>query len=465
MGARSGDGVGCWIPGGNNAVSDRAWLFCDAPVGATTGASYMVESWSRELRARGWETRVFAPSGAFSRTQRTAEGVAFRTVRSLAYRSDYNARFSAVRELLRARRDRPDVVVVTTPLRVGVLGMLVAAWLRVPMVVAVSTNTTGMAEHYSAARVITTMLLKLGLLLLRSGRARRRMFSGSSALRGDGTLSERLAAHAVLALQGDARELVMLAGKTVDGYADEELLAKVNVLPAGIDPLPPAEAPAGVVWPDTALRALYVGRYSREKSLPLLLEGVRAACDLGVDLHLTMVGEGHMRDELERRARDLGIAERVSVTGPFPRCELQGIYESADVFVFPSVVDTQAFVLNEAAHAGLPLLVSDGRVNPVVRGGESAVVVDHTADGLAHGFARLCDARLRETLGAEACRLAAPLTEAGQTARLEMILRRAMDTRALPAPPSLLHTPEQLAAVGLMAASDDGRKQAGSRAE
>lgn len=462
MGALGQGGVGSLIPGGKGAVSDRAWLYCDAPVGATTGASYMLESWARELRSRGWETRVFAPSGAFAPTRRTREGVAFRTVRSLAYRGDYNARFSAVRELLRARRERPDVVIVTTPLRVGVLGMLVAAWLRVPLVVAVSTNTTGMAEHYSAARVITTMLPKLGLLLLRSRRARRRMFRGSSALSGEGTLSERLAAHAVLALQGDARELVMLAGKTVDGYADEELLAKVNVLPAGIDPLPPA--PAGVCWPETSLRALYVGRYSREKSLPLLLDSVRAARDRGVDLHLTMVGEGHMHEELERRAQDLGIADRVTLTGPFPRHELRGIYESADLFVFPSVVDTQAFVLNEAAHAGLPLLVSDGRVNPVVRAGESAVVVDHSPQAFAHGFERLCDGRLRDALGAQARQFAAAFTEAGQTAHLESILRRAIGRRALAAP-SLLHAPEQLTVVRPVRTTDHSREQAGSWTE
>ena len=112
--------------------------------------------------------------------------------------------------------------------------------------------------------------------------------------------------------------------------------------------------------------------------------------------------------------------------GPYRRHQLRGIYESADVFVFASVSDTQGFVLNEAAHEALPLLVSDPGVNPVVSEGESAYVVPPTARGYADGFAALTDPELRNKLGERARSRAEDMSEARQSAKVADILRRTM---------------------------------------
>ncbi|NYP72549.1 glycosyltransferase, partial [Escherichia coli] len=119
---------------------------------------------------------------------------------------------------------------------------------------------------------------------------------------------------------------------------------------------------------------LYVGLFAPEKNLPVLLHAVRRAVDQGVDVHLALVGGGPLRERLAGEAERLGVADRVTVIGPYPRGELGGVYAGADVFAFPSGVDTQAYVLNEAAHEQLALLVSD-TANGVVEDGVSALVV------------------------------------------------------------------------------------------
>lgn len=423
------------------------WLFGDTPIGGVFGASYMLESWSRELRALGWRTRAFAPSGSWNTHARTEDEVRFRSLPHVGYRGDHHARFSTLRELHRARRDLPDVILVTTPLRVGLLGMAIAAAHRIPLVVAVSTNTTGMAEYYSATRFVATLWPKLATVVAVSADVRRALARVSPHLRDPGmTWSQRLAAHCVAAVQRDARRLVLLGGGSVALYADAIPLERLEILPAGIDPLPPAPAPGDLHWRPGALRVLAVGRYSREKRLGVLVDAVRAAADRGVDVHLALVGHGHEEATLRRQAAALGVTDRVTFAGPYPRARLRGVYGSADVFAFASTVDTQAFVLNEAAHEALPLLVADPDVNPVVAPGRSAIVVAQDGDGFADGFARLRDPVLRLQLGAAAQRRASRYTEAAQTRRLSRILADAAGL-PVPLPSRRVNGVEPLAAV------------------
>jgi 1,2-diacylglycerol 3-alpha-glucosyltransferase len=160
------------------------------------------------------------------------------------------------------------------------------------------------------------------------------------------------------------------------------------------------------------------------KNLSVLLQALRIAVDAGVDAHLVLVGEGPLRQRLLAEGLRLAVNDRLTVIGPYPRHELGGIYASADVFAFPSVVDTQAFVLNEAAHEGLALLVSD-TANCVVEDGVSAIVVPPEPAPYAAALARLGDRRLRDRLGTAARRRAERVGEAAQSARLAEVIRRA----------------------------------------
>jgi glycosyltransferase involved in cell wall biosynthesis len=215
------------------------------------------------------------------------------------------------------------------------------------------------------------------------------------------------------------------------------------VFPAGIDRLPLSPTPDEVTWRPGALRVLYVGRFAPEKGLPVLIQAVRAATDAGIDVHLNLVGEGPLGDRLVTESERLGIADRVGVVGPYPRHELGGIYSAAEVFAFPSMVDTQAFVLNEAAHEGLALLVSD-TANSIVEDGVSALVVPPDPQRYAEALARLRDDLLRRRLGSAAQTRAQRVGEAAQSARLAEVLRRAAGApSALPA----LTTPPAVTAI------------------
>ena len=402
------------------------WIFGDLPLRQAAGPSYMLESWARELRRQGLSPRMFTPAGARHTHGREATQVTFRSLRHVGYPGDHHARYSALAEVLRARRELPDVVVVATLGRVGVLGLILAACYGIPLVMVVSTDTTGATAYYSATRAVVSGGVKPALLMAVSRRARS-AFLHRSASRGSAPAGPLgwLVGRITAALHADAREVVLLSSKGLPTYGAVCAGAHVTVLPAGIDRLPAVPVPAELVWRPGALRVLYVGRFAPEKNPLLLVKALRMAIDSGVDAQLTLVGEGPLRDRLRTEADRLGVGDRLTVIGPYPRGQLGGIYASADVFAFPSVVDTQAFVLNEAAHEGLALLVSD-TVNGVVAPDVSALVVPAEPGHYAQALATLGDRGLRDRLGAAARQRAEQLGEGAQCARLAEVISRAV---------------------------------------
>jgi glycosyltransferase involved in cell wall biosynthesis len=94
---------------------------------------------------------------------------------------------------------------------------------------------------------------------------------------------------------------------------------------------------------------LYVGKLSREKGVPLLVEAVR-----GLDARLVAAGFGRERAALEEAAGD-----RALFTGALEHRHLAHLWPLADVSVTPSVFpEAFGMVAAEAAACGSPPLVA-----------------------------------------------------------------------------------------------------------
>ena len=74
------------------------------------------------------------------------------------------------------------------------------------------------------------------------------------------------------------------------------------------------------------------------------------------------------RKTLEKLAAETDFADRIIFTGAMPREDLGVAYKVMNVFTFPSLKDTQGWVLHEAAHAGKPIVIIDKEVSEVVEG-------------------------------------------------------------------------------------------------
>lgn len=104
--------------------------------------------------------------------------------------------------------------------------------------------------------------------------------------------------------------------------------------------------------------ALFVGRLIPAKAPLDLLRAYRRLTEIRADTGLLIVGDGELRQKMVDYIQKHKL-ENVRLLGFKEGRELWSAYAAADLFVLPSRQEPWGAVVNEAAAAGLPLLVSD----------------------------------------------------------------------------------------------------------
>ena len=99
---------------------------------------------------------------------------------------------------------------------------------------------------------------------------------------------------------------------------------------------------------------LNLGRLGGEKNLGELMELFAQARQHNDKLKFLIVGDGPAREDLQRQAQRLGVAEYVIFTGMVDPSQVQNYYQLGDIFVSASTSETQGLTYIEAN--GLPLL-------------------------------------------------------------------------------------------------------------
>lgn len=174
------------------------------------------------------------------------------------------------------------------------------------------------------------------------------------------------------------------------------------VVPCIVPPLDhvPARRPRG----DRPLRLVGVGALVERKDPVLAVDTLAALERRGVAAQLTLVGEGPLRDAVEARAAELGLAGRVRLTGVIDRAGVQAELADADLFLGPTRGDNFFVSCAEALVAGRPVVVgSTGGQGEYVDPAVGTLVDEQSAEAYADAVIDL-DAR---TASLDADRIAA----------------------------------------------------------
>lgn len=131
-----------------------------------------------------------------------------------------------------------------------------------------------------------------------------------------------------------------------------------------------------------------IARLTEQKAHRILFEALARHASLA-NVHLMVVGDGELRDELRRRVGSLGLQSRVHFVGA--RRDLGNILAAIDVFVMPSLWEGLPLSLVLAMGAGLPVVATNvAGIPEIVRHGESGLLVGPgDIDGLAAALARV----------------------------------------------------------------------------
>lgn len=137
---------------------------------------------------------------------------------------------------------------------------------------------------------------------------------------------------------------------------------------------------------------LYVGSLAEHKGVDRLVPVLeRLNRQLSAAVRLTVVGDGDLRAEMERRAAADGLDECVTFTGWLPNADLPAVFVAHDCFVYPGRWDEPfGRVFLEALATGTPVVASDvGSVAEIA--GDAGVTTDGSVEGFVAALVDLLD--------------------------------------------------------------------------
>jgi glycosyltransferase involved in cell wall biosynthesis len=138
-------------------------------------------------------------------------------------------------------------------------------------------------------------------------------------------------------------------------------------------------------------RIATVGRLIPQRRHDLLVRAFARVLGEFPQASLCIVGGGAQRPELETLARDLGIAERVTMAGRVPPKDVFEYLLSSDLYVSPTTVDNFGTAVVEAAAYALPVVTTSVGfpAELVVDGQTGYVVPPANEDALTDALARV----------------------------------------------------------------------------
>lgn len=145
---------------------------------------------------------------------------------------------------------------------------------------------------------------------------------------------------------------------------------------------------------NTVVRLMTAGRLTAQKGIDTLLFALwRLKSHLKNDFQLWIVGDGPLRETLEELTKDLQLEGHVFFQGWCNKLTLREYYESADIFVLPSIDEGMPNVLLEAMAMGLPLVATQisGSEELVEEGKNGFLVPPQDPEKLAEALGALIE--------------------------------------------------------------------------
>jgi len=293
----------------------------------TSGVVVAVEDLCRELQRQGHEVVIFAPY-----MPRYKDSNEFQVIRLPGYYIAWP--FLTRRVIDQVKKLKLDIIHIHGPYHTGFLGVHIAKRLDIPVV---------MTSHTQIFMYLRIWLKVFGV---------------------DLSLVPRLIAGWATRYVSKGCKLIITPGKCVkDVLVESGVKAPIYTLPNGItilDSLPDkalVRQELGLPGDNTLL--VYVGRIAQEKNLGMLLEAFEWSCGRNTRTKLILVGGGRELERIKRYVDKNGLQDRIIFVGCVPHNKVWSYLAAADMFVFPSITETNGLVVSEAMAAGLPVIVTD----------------------------------------------------------------------------------------------------------
>jgi len=130
---------------------------------------------------------------------------------------------------------------------------------------------------------------------------------------------------------------------------------------------------------------LFVGQMDWKKNILTVLEACAEMKKAGKTFRLLLAGQGLDMAKIDQKIHDLNIQDRSQMLGHISDTSLlDALYARASIFAFPSLYDTSALVVREAAVMGTPsVMVKGSTAAEIIHDRENGFLCENDAKDLA----------------------------------------------------------------------------------
>jgi glycosyltransferase involved in cell wall biosynthesis len=161
---------------------------------------------------------------------------------------------------------------------------------------------------------------------------------------------------------GIYKTITAVSGSTKQSFSNypERIFKNIHVIENGLEleavtVKNKTEAREALNLPKDVFLIGNVGRLSDQKNQRILVEAISQLSD---DIHLSIAGEGELRDKLVNYANELNVAHRVHLLGEIEYSMMPIFFTAIDIFAMPSKFEGLSNALIEAMSANLPVICS-----------------------------------------------------------------------------------------------------------
>lgn len=410
----------------------RIGFFTDRYYPQTDGVGVSVDMFAHDLRKLGHTVYIFCPKGSYASKHSHSDHVdgpdviRFPSIPGIWFEG-YRDTFPWTKKNMNMIEDlNLDIVHIHTPGQVGMLGMYVAKSFGLPLVTTYHTDLVAYSQVYKRA---FPGAIGLSFLLPIMAKDKTILRDAGKVLRPERTIplwNAKIIQRMITVMHNNCDLVIAVSEKSRRQLKSYKTKTPIEVLPTGID-WTEIRQPTNYnlrkqfSLPADATILLYVGRIGVEKNLELAIRALQHILPKAPYTYLVLAGPGSTLEiaKFKALASELKVEDHVVFTGVLNRSEVMGAFASSNIFVFPSIADTQGLVINEACAFGKPIVYVDDKISSLTQNNHNGYHAKNNARDFAVKCLKLIeDPELCMRFGKASGKLALSQSGEGQAKKL-----------------------------------------------
>lgn len=312
----------------------RIAYFTDTFLPRIDGVTYTIFEHTKLLSIRGNKVRIYAPAYPEKNENEKLNGVSIQRYPSIPLPTYKGTRisFPNIYTMYKSiKKFNPDIIHFHTPGPIGISAILIAKFLKKPLVTTYHTLWSETLPPLPPFNIVYGFF--------KTDEAEKDLFK-----------------KAIWKISGDFFDNCDVVVSPAKIIMRELLIhnhkSKIVVVSNGID----TNKFKAKVRPKTNFKILYVGRLSHEKNVDMVIKAFAKVAKEIPEAKMEVVGDGPVLKSLKNLTDKLKLKNKIVFHGSIAREKLANYYNRCDVFATGSAMEVQPLTLLEAMSCGLPIV-------------------------------------------------------------------------------------------------------------